>query len=117
MNGFDTSLSYVQQLPIDNLRIDRSFVQRINGAASTWTLLQAIVALAHSLGMSATAEGGETAHQLDLLKQMGCDFAQRFFLGMPAPPHRIARKLARQPVVPCGLDIHLEPAMSPAVAP
>lgn len=89
-----SSLSYLQQLPVDTLKIDRSFVQRMNGAQSTWTLVQAIVALAHSLGMHATAEGPENEHQLALLRSMGCDFAQSFFLGRPAPADCIETMLA-----------------------
>jgi diguanylate cyclase (GGDEF)-like protein/PAS domain S-box-containing protein len=106
-----SSLSYLQQLPIDNLKIDRSFVQRMNGAPSTWTLVQAIVDLAHSLGMRATAEGVASAHQLELLEGMRCDFAQSFFLGKPAPPERVARLLAKQSPAPRGLDLRLEPPM------
>lgn len=79
-----SSLSYLQQLPIDNLKIDRSFVQSMKGAVSTWTLVQAIVGLAHSLRMTATAEGAETHRQVELLRKMGCDFGQSFFLGRPA---------------------------------
>jgi EAL domain-containing protein (putative c-di-GMP-specific phosphodiesterase class I) len=89
-----SSLSYLEELPIDNLKIDRSFVQRMNGAESTRTLLQAIVALAHGLGMRVIAEGAETQQQLDALREMGCDCAQCFLLGGPAPALSIQACLA-----------------------
>ena len=80
-----SSLSYLEELPIDNLKIDRKFVQRMNGADNTRTLVQSIVGLAHGLGMRAVAEGVETGEQLEQLKAMGCDRAQSFMLGGPAP--------------------------------
>src|ERR1022692_11095 len=73
-----SSLSYLEELPIDNLKIDRKFVQRMNGADNTRTLVQSIVGLAHGLGMRAVAEGVETGEQLEQLKAMGCDRAQSF---------------------------------------
>ena len=80
-----SSLSYLEELPIDNLKIDRRFVQRMNGADNTRTLVESIVGLAHGLGMRAVAEGVETAEQLAQLKAMGCDRAQSFMLAGPAP--------------------------------
>lgn len=80
-----SSLSYLEELPIDNLKIDRKFVQRMNGTEATRTLVQSIVGLAHSLGMRAVAEGVETGEQLEHLKAMGCDRAQSFLLAGPAP--------------------------------
>ena len=89
-----SSLSYLEELPIDNLKIDRRFVQRMNGADNTRTLVQSIVGLAHSMGMRAVAEGVETAAQLEHLKSMGCDRAQSYMLGGPAPALCIQALLA-----------------------
>jgi diguanylate cyclase (GGDEF)-like protein/PAS domain S-box-containing protein len=89
-----SSLSYLEELPIDNLKIDRRFVQRMNGADNTRTLVQSIVGLAHSLGMRAVAEGVETAAQLEHLKAMGCDRAQSYMLAGPAPALCIQALLA-----------------------
>jgi EAL domain-containing protein (putative c-di-GMP-specific phosphodiesterase class I) len=89
-----SSLSYLEELPIDNLKIDRRFVQRMNGADNTRTLVQSIVGLAHSMGMRAVAEGVETAAQLEHLKAMGCDRAQSYMLGGPAPALCIQALLA-----------------------
>jgi EAL domain-containing protein (putative c-di-GMP-specific phosphodiesterase class I) len=91
-----SSLSYLEELPIDNLKIDRKFVQRMNGADNTRTLVQSMVGLAHGLGMRAVAEGVETAEQLELLKAMGCDRAQSFMLGRPAPAPAIQALLAER---------------------
>src|ERR1017187_9964533 len=87
-------LSYLEELPIDNLKIDRKFVQRMNGADNTRTLVQSIVGLAHGLGMRAVAEGVETGEQLAQLKAMGCDRAQSFMLAGPAPALSIQVLLA-----------------------
>jgi EAL domain-containing protein (putative c-di-GMP-specific phosphodiesterase class I) len=89
-----SSLSYLEELPIDNLKIDRKFVQRMNGADNTRTLVQSIVGLAHGLGMRAVAEGVETGEQLEQLKAMGCDRAQSFMLAGPAPALSIQVLLA-----------------------
>jgi len=89
-----SSLSYLEELPIDNLKIDRRFVQRMNGVDNTRTLVESIVGLAHSLGMRAVAEGVETAAQLEHLKAMGCDRAQSYMLAGPAPALCIQALLA-----------------------
>ena len=89
-----SSLSYLEELPIDNLKIDRKFVQRMNAGDNSRTLVQSIVGLAHGLGMRAVAEGVETGEQLEQLKAMGCDRAQSFMLAVPAPAHAIQALLA-----------------------
>ncbi|HTQ55641.1 MAG TPA: PAS domain S-box protein [Bryobacteraceae bacterium] len=91
-----SSLGYLEELPIDNLKIDRKFVQRMNSADNTRTLVESIVGLAHGLGMRAVAEGVETAQQLEQLRAMGCDRAQSFMLGGPAPALSIESLLAGQ---------------------
>jgi len=80
-----SSLSYLEALPIDNLKIDRKFVQRMHGSDNSSRLVESIVGLAHSMGMRAVAEGVETGEQLAQLRAMGCDRAQSFMLGGPAP--------------------------------
>jgi len=94
-----SSLSYLEELPIDNLKIDRKFVRRMSDAGNSQTLVQAIVDLAHGLGMRAIAEGAETPRQLELLRAMGCDRAQSFLLAGPAPADSIQALLA-QPSTP-----------------
>jgi diguanylate cyclase (GGDEF)-like protein/PAS domain S-box-containing protein len=91
-----SSLGYLEELPIDTLKIDRKFIQRMNSTDNTRTLVESIVGLAHGLGMRAVAEGVETAEQLEQLRAMGCDRAQSFMLGRPASASAIQALLAKQ---------------------
>ncbi len=82
-----SSLSYLQRLPIDILKLDRSFVEEFKtGIGGSSSLVQGIVSLAHGLGIRVTAEGIETQQQLDLVHHSGCDKVQGFLLGRPCPP-------------------------------
>ena len=81
-----SSLSYLQRLPIDILKLDRSFVEEFKTEAGGSSLVQGIVSLAHGLGIRVTAEGVETEQQLDLVHHSGCDKVQGFLLGRPSPP-------------------------------
>jgi diguanylate cyclase (GGDEF)-like protein/PAS domain S-box-containing protein len=83
-----SSLSYLRRLPIDDLKIDKCFVQGIDHAAGTQPLVQAIVGLAHGLNLTATAEGVETEDELAVIQSLGCDQVQGFLLGRPAPADR-----------------------------
>jgi diguanylate cyclase (GGDEF)-like protein len=87
-----SSLSYLQRLPIDELKIDRSFVQRI-GDRSTGAIVGSIVDLAHAIGLTVVAEGIETEDQLSRLVDLDCDEGQGFFLGRPRPWADTARVL------------------------
>ncbi len=79
-----SSLSYLQRLPIDTVKIDRGFVSGAGGSdISNPKIVEAIVALAFSLGMRVTAEGVETAEQLAQLRALGCTNAQGFYLSRP----------------------------------
>jgi diguanylate cyclase (GGDEF)-like protein len=80
-----SSLSYLQRLPIDVLKLDRSFVEESQASGGNRSLVRGIVSLAHSLGIRVTAEGVETEEQLDLVHQSGCDKAQGYLLGRPSP--------------------------------
>lgn len=77
-----SSLSYLQKLPVDLLKIDRSFVQEID-VASTFALIQAITQVAHSLGLRVAAEGVETESQLEAIRKVGVDLAQGFLFSRP----------------------------------
>jgi diguanylate cyclase (GGDEF)-like protein len=79
-----SSLSYLQKLPVDLLKIDRSFLQDVE-VTSTCALIQAITAVAHSLGLRVAAEGVETEVQLDSIRRIGVDLAQGYFFGKPMP--------------------------------
>jgi EAL domain-containing protein (putative c-di-GMP-specific phosphodiesterase class I) len=80
-----SSLSYLQRLPIDILKLDRSFVEEFKTERGSSSLVQGIVSLAHGLGMRVTAEGVETEQQLELVHHSGCDKVQGYLLGRPSP--------------------------------
>lgn len=78
-----SSLSYLHQFPVDNLKIDRSFVSRIKSVDEPNKVIDAIVNLAHHLDISVTAEGIETKEQLDYIKKVNCEYAQGYYFFKP----------------------------------
>jgi EAL domain-containing protein (putative c-di-GMP-specific phosphodiesterase class I) len=78
-----SSLSYLHQLPLDTLKIDRSFVGRLTEQEGTHSIVQAIVELGHSLGLKVVAEGVETPDQLRILSRLGCDLMQGYLFARP----------------------------------
>jgi len=78
-------LSYLEMYPIDTLKIDRLFVAKLGARPEAVDTLRAIVDLARSFGMKTVAEGVETQDQLEALKALGCERAQGYLLGRPAP--------------------------------
>ena len=86
MDDFGTgysSLSYLRQYNFDVLKIDRSFISGITINKSDCDLVKATIAMSHSLGLLVVAEGVETKEQLVLLKELGCDFVQGYYLSKP----------------------------------
>jgi diguanylate cyclase (GGDEF)-like protein len=90
-----SSLAYLRQLRVDRLKIDRSFMPELAARPAEQTIVAAIVAMAHSLGLPVTAEGIETAEQLEQVRALGCDAAQGFLLARPAAPESVAGLLHR----------------------
>jgi EAL domain-containing protein (putative c-di-GMP-specific phosphodiesterase class I) len=90
-----SSFSYIQKLAFDRIKIDKSFVHELGIASSAMRIIQAILAMAHSLGMDVTAEGVETEWQFSMLRVLGCDEIQGFLLGRPMPAEAIAAALCR----------------------
>ncbi len=84
-----SSLQHLHRLPISVLKIDRSFVQRIDEPRGTEAIVQAIVSMAHSLGMSVVAEGVETERQLEVAIAMGCDAIQGFLHSSPVKAEEV----------------------------
>ena len=83
--GF-SSLAYLQRLPADELKVDRSFVSPLGADPVSETIVASVVNLAHAVGLRVVAEGVETRTQLATLRRLGCDEAQGFLLGRPVPP-------------------------------
>jgi diguanylate cyclase (GGDEF)-like protein/PAS domain S-box-containing protein len=78
-----SSLSYLSHFPINALKIDRSFISRMVNNGSHLKIVQAIVMLAHGLGMNVTAEGVENESQLSVIKSLGCELAQGYIVSKP----------------------------------
>jgi diguanylate cyclase (GGDEF)-like protein len=78
-----SSLSYLHRFPLDTLKVDRSFVCRLDGEDGDPVIVQTIIALAHNLGLQVVAEGVETEGQLDRLRAMGCQYGQGYFFSRP----------------------------------
>ncbi|MCH8179858.1 MAG: EAL domain-containing protein [Proteobacteria bacterium] len=84
-----SSLNYLTSFHIDTLKIDRSFITRIETSQRDSTLVRAIVALGHSLGLQMVAEGVETQGQADILTQLGCQRLQGYLFSRPVPAQQI----------------------------
>jgi diguanylate cyclase (GGDEF)-like protein len=80
-----SSLSYLHRLPIDVLKIDRSFIENLNQPDGSGPIVEAVLSMAHTLGLRVVAEGVETARQLDTLEQRGCDLIQGYLFSRPVP--------------------------------
>ena len=91
--GF-SSLSYLQRFPIDTLKIDQSFVRRIDTADGV-SIVRAIIQMGTSLGMRVVAEGVETKQEATTLESMGCKAAQGYYFGRPVSPLELAALLER----------------------
>jgi len=88
-----SSLSYIAHLPIDTLKIDRSFVSDMAVSRSHKAIVSTIISLAHSLNLTVVAEGVETPEQEQLLAAFGCDQVQGFLYTPALPPEQIAPRL------------------------
>jgi diguanylate cyclase (GGDEF)-like protein len=90
-----SSLSYLQRLPVDELKIDRSFVATLGVEGPSMAIVGSLVSLAHGLGLTVVAEGVETDEQLAELRRLGCDSVQGYLLARPAPPEVVAADFGR----------------------
>jgi diguanylate cyclase (GGDEF)-like protein len=94
-----SSLSYLQRFALDGLKIDRSFVQALGSNGNGPPIAEAIVAMAHTLGLGVVAEGVETEQQATLLRKLGCTLGQGFLFAKPMPAERMASYLTEFPAV------------------
>jgi diguanylate cyclase (GGDEF)-like protein len=92
-----SSLSYLHRLPFDTLKIDRSFVYSVGSRGENSEILQTIISLAKNLKMRVIAEGVETASQLAVLQNLGCDYAQGFLIAKPKPREETENLLYKSP--------------------
>ncbi|WP_160170937.1 putative bifunctional diguanylate cyclase/phosphodiesterase [Lutibaculum baratangense] len=103
-----TSLAYLKKFPVHKIKLDRSFVSDLEDSEDSRLIVEAMIRLAHVLGLQTVAEGVETEAQLAFLERLGCDEVQGYLLGRPGPLDRIlaarlraaANDLARSPVAP-----------------
>jgi EAL domain-containing protein (putative c-di-GMP-specific phosphodiesterase class I) len=91
-----SSLSYLMRLEVDRIKIDRSFVRHIGESAQSNSIVQAIVTMAHAVGVHVTAEGVETREQQDFLVSIGCSHLQGYLLSPPLSALRMVELIASQ---------------------
>jgi EAL domain-containing protein (putative c-di-GMP-specific phosphodiesterase class I) len=108
-----SSLRHLHQLPIQTLKIDRSFIERIGDPNGTYAIVQAILSLAHSLQMQVVAEGVERNDQVEILRDLRCDVIQGFLWGHPQPASCIPDLLASGVANSCAPAISMNPSQTP----
>jgi len=90
-----SSLSYLRSFPFNKIKIDQSFVKSLSdGSEEAVAIVRAVTQMGLSLGMATTAEGVETARQLDIVRAEGCNEAQGYLFSTPKPAHEIAKMIA-----------------------
>lgn len=91
-----SSLSYLQTLPLDALKIDRSFISNTESQPHSWKIVETIVTLAQSLGIVTIAEGVETQEQFSRLRELGCEYIQGYFISPPLDNQRAAAFISEE---------------------
>ncbi len=92
------SLNYLSRFPVDHLKVDRTFVAELTNGAGGTEIVRAIINLAHSLGLRATAEGVEEVAQLDALVELGCEHVQGYLLARPLSVEDLRAQFVGSPV-------------------
>jgi len=100
-----SSLSYLQQMPFDFIKLDRSFLTQISRQGHSAATVQSIVNLAHTLGMKVIVEGVESANELQLVQELGCDEIQGYLMGRPtADPVKVIHAKRRHSELECSVS-------------
>jgi EAL domain-containing protein (putative c-di-GMP-specific phosphodiesterase class I) len=94
-----TSLAYLGRLPLDEIKVDRAFVDAMTNSQEDRTIVRSVIELGHQLGLSVVGEGVETADHLDLLQQYGCDVAQGYLFSRPVEPDALIKWLRNRQLV------------------
>ena len=97
-----SSLSYLQRMPIDAVKLDRSFVSDLTTDAGTVSMVRSVLAMAEALNLRVVTEGVETEEQLDILRALGCEEAQGYLLGRPESSEMALRRVLDSPVPTVG---------------
>jgi EAL domain-containing protein (putative c-di-GMP-specific phosphodiesterase class I) len=100
-----SSLSYLRRFPVDELKIDKSFIDNIGSIDEDLAIVRTVVELARILQLRTTAEGIETQEQLDLLRELGCQVGQGYFFARPLDPADVPGYLARHRIDQIGPNI------------
>jgi diguanylate cyclase (GGDEF)-like protein len=90
-----SSLAYLRKLPIDKIKIDKSFIEEVESNDSDFTIVKSMVELSHGLGKRVLAEGVETEEQLRLLRNIGCDAVQGYYVSKPVPENDLKKYFIR----------------------
>jgi diguanylate cyclase (GGDEF)-like protein len=97
-----SSLAYLEQLPVHEIKIDKTFIQRFGQSDHDAAVVRAIVDLGHNLGLDVVAEGVESPHALQTLRRLGCDLAQGYLLARPLAPDAVALLIQNAPATLLG---------------
>ena len=92
-----SSMSYLQKFPMDQLKVDLSFVQRMEKSTENIEIVRAIINMAHSLRLRVVAEGIETERQRDLLYSLQCDYGQGYLYSKPLPKSEMEEFIKKVP--------------------
>jgi EAL domain-containing protein (putative c-di-GMP-specific phosphodiesterase class I) len=92
-----SSLAYLQQLTIDEIKVDRSFVMHLPTVAGDAVIVRSTIELAHNLGLTVVAEGVEDEVALEMLVRDGCDSAQGYYFNRPCPADELTAWLTESP--------------------
>jgi diguanylate cyclase (GGDEF)-like protein len=88
-----SSLAHLHKLPIDAIKIDKSFVMKMASETQDAVIVRSMIHLAHNLNLKVIAEGVESRQTMDILRKMGCDMAQGYYISHPRPPEELPRRL------------------------